>query len=496
MSRPRYPALYQLNTRVRLKEVSRQLGRLATLDDLPDEDLERLSELGFDWLWLLGVWQTGEAGRAVSRRNPEWREEFQRTLPDLANADICGSCFAISGYEVQSALGGNGALERLRVRVHEKGLRLLLDFVPNHVAPDHPFVALHPEYFIPGTEADLAREPQNYVRVESVVGARVLAYGRDPWFDGWPDTLQLNYAKPALQAAMLGELVKIASRCDGVRCDMAMLIEPDVFERTWGIRPEPFWPFAIERVREEVPGFLFMAEVYWDMEWTLQQQGFDYTYDKRLYDRLLDHQARPVREHLQAGPEFQDRLARFLENHDEPRAATAFASEVHPAAAVLTFLTPGLRFFHQGQLEGRRVRIPPHLCRGPDESPDRNLQEFYERLLACLRHPACRDGSWRLLDCAPAGDGNDSWDGFIAFAWEDSIGLRLLVAVNYAPHQGQCRVPLPWDDLRGGRFCLADLMTPAVYDREGDELLTPGLYLDLPAWGYHVFELRQARSSR
>ena len=173
---------------------------------------------------------------------------------------------------------------------------------------------------------------------------------------------------------------------------MAMLVLPEVFERTWGISAHPFWPGATEAVRAKVPGFLFLAEVYWDLEWTLQQQGFDYTYDKRLYDRLVEGHARPVREHLHAGLDFQDRLARFLENHDEPRAAATFAPEVHRAAAVLTFLTPGLRFFHQGQREGKRVRIPVHLGRGPDEAVEPGIAAFYDRLLECLKDPAFRDG--------------------------------------------------------------------------------------------------------
>ena len=269
------------------------------------------------------------------------------------------------------------------------------------MAPDHPWVTEHPDFFVPGTEEQLAAQPQNYCRVGSGPGARILAYGRDPYFDGWPDTLQLNYGNPALQEAMLGELGRIARQCDGVRCDMAMLVLPEVFEKTWGIAAPPFWPRATEAVRAEVPGFLFLAEVYWDLEWTLQQQGFDYTYDKRLYDRLEEGHARPVREHLFAGLDFQDRLARFLENHDEPRAAATFAPEVHRAAAILTFLTPGLRFFHQGQREGKRVRIPVHLGRGPDEANDPAIAAFYDGLLECLKDPAFRDGDWQLLECRP-----------------------------------------------------------------------------------------------
>ena len=180
---------------------------------------------------------------------------------------------------------------------------------------------------------------------------------------------------------------------------MAMLVLPDVFERTWGRRAPLFWPEATRRVREVDPDFSFMAEVYWDLEWTMQQQGFDYTYDKRLYDRLRDGHARPVREHLHAGLDYQNKLARFLENHDEPRAAATFAPAMHKAAAVVTFLSPGLRFFHQGQFEGRRKRISPHLVRGPAEPPDSALQRFYERLLSVLRLPAVRDGGWQLLEC-------------------------------------------------------------------------------------------------
>jgi hypothetical protein len=293
---------------------------------------------------------------------------------------------------------------------------------------------------------------------------------------------------------MLEELLKVAGQCDGVRCDMAMLVLPDVFERTWGRQAPPFWPRATQRVRERVPGFRFMAEVYWDLEWTLLQQGFDYAYDKRLYDRLREAHARPVREHLYAGLDYQDRLARFLENHDEPRAAQAFTAGMHEAAAVVTFLSPGLRFLHQGQLEGRRKRISPHLVRAPAEPVDEALRGFYDRLLAILREPTVRDGQWRLLECTPAWDGNWTSDGFIAWCWHGLGGERLLIAVNYGGHQGQCYVRLPLDDLRGRAVRLRDRMSPAVYDRSGDDLLARGLYLDLPAWGYHVFEVGAERS--
>src|SRR5579884_985942 len=359
----KFPLLYQINTRVLMSELSRELARPATLDDVPGELLDRVAHDGFNYVWFLGVWQTGAAGRKVSLDNPEWRREFHALLPDFCDNDVCGSCFAIRSYTVHLDFGGNAAVERLRERLRERGLRLILDFVPNHMAPDHAWVEQHPDYFVHGTEEQLAREPHNYTRI----GSTIFAYGRDPYFAGWPDTLQLNYAEPAVQRAMAAELGRIAEICDGVRCDMAMLILTDVFERTWGLRPASFWPDAIARVKSQHPGFIFMAEVYWDLEWTLQQQGFDYTYDKRLYDRLREGHARPVRDHFRADMEFQRRSARFLENHDEPRAAATFAPPMYEAAAILTYFCPGLRFFHRGQIEGFTKKISVHVGRGPTE---------------------------------------------------------------------------------------------------------------------------------
>jgi hypothetical protein len=483
----RYPSLYQINTRVWLTALSADLGRKATLDDIPDAELDRLAGMGFDWIWLLSVWRTGAIGQDISRTNQEWRHEFQQTLPDLREQDIAGSGFAITGYTVHPELGGDDALARIRQRLRDRGLRLMLDFVPNHTALDHPWVEEHLDYYVTGTEADLARAPQNYTRLKLRVGERVVAFGRDPYFAGWPDTLQLDYSNPATQDAMRGELLRIAARCDGVRCDMAMLVLPDVFERTWGRRAPLFWPDTTRRVREQVPGFCFMAEVYWDLEWTLLQQGFDYAYDKRLYDRLREGLARPVREHLLAGLDYQDKLARFMENHDEPRAAATFFLPVHEAAAVVTYLTPGLRFFHQGQFTGCRKRISPHLIRGPIEQRDADVERFYERLLPVVRDAAVRDGDWRLLECVPAWDGNWTWDCCVAWSWTGRAGKQRLVAVNYAGNHSQCYVRLPASGRSQVRF--RDVMGPSVFDRDGQNLDAQGLYLDMGPWSYHVFEM-------
>lgn len=473
--------LFEINTRAWLYRLSQEAGRPVTLATVDDATLDDLAGCGFDWIWLLSVWQTGEASRAVSRVNPAWQAEFRAALPDLTQDDICGSGFAISAYEVDEALGGKAALAAFRTRLAARGLRLMLDFVPNHTALDHPWTKTHPDFYVQGSD----------YRVETDQGPRVLAHGRDPNFPGWPDTLQLNYAEPALQAAQMAELQTIAGQCDGVRCDMAMLVLPEVFQRTWGLASAPFWPKAIAAVRDVHRGFTFMAEAYWDLEWELQQQGFDCCYDKRLYDRLRHADAGSIRAHLGAGLDYQDRLARFLENHDEPRAAAVFPWPRHQAAAVVTCFAPGLRFFHQGQLDGAQVRVPVHLRRAPAEARNTDVAVFYDRLLAALRTETFHHGAWSLIAPQPAWDGNPTGQDFISYAWQSASG-RYVVVVNYSDHQGQCRLRLPFDGLAGRQFRLVDVMGSEVYGRDGGELIEPGLYIDLGAWCFNVFRLDPA----
>lgn len=494
MTHPNYPSLYQINTRVLLTELSQELGKPATLDDIPETELRRIADLGFEWVWFLSVWQTGEKGKMISRTNPEWRHEFERTLSDLKEEDIVGSGFSIAGYQVHSDLGGDAALKRLRKRLAKLGLKLMLDFVANHMGPDHPWVSQHPDYFVSGTAQELEQYPQNYTREKNGKKELILAYGRDPSFLGWPDTVQLDYSNSATVEAMAKELLRISGLCDGVSCDMAMLVLPEVYEKTWGRKAKSFWPEAIKAVRSTSPDFCFLAEVYWNLEWTLQQQGFDYTYDKRLYDRLLDGCVRDIREHLNAHITFQNKLARFLENHSETRAAASFFDlGNHQAAAVITYLSPGMRFFHQGQLEGKIKRISPHLIRGPMEPINEELQSFYNSLLTVLKKPAVREGKWSLLECKPAWEGNETWDSFIVYSWQGVGDDRMVVVVNYRPYSSQCYLPLPFTNQTGGQWRLKDTMSEASYQRDGNDLRLSGLYLDLQPWQYHAFEVKKIR---
>ncbi len=487
----RYPSLLQINTRVWLRQVSDAAGRRLTLADIGDATIDGWAANGFDWIWLLSVWQTGAVGREMARRDPELRTSYAAALPDFVDDDICGSGFAITAYQAGEMLGGETALARFRDRLARRGIRLMLDFVPNHTASDHPWVRTHPDYYVSGSEAALAAVPEDYLRVETERGPLILAHGRDPNYPGWTDTLQLDYANPELQRAQIAELAAVADKCDGVRCDMAMLLLPEVFERTWGRRPEPFWPKAIAAVRAQHPAFMLMAEVYWDLEWTLQQQGFDFCYDKRLYDRLRAGNVRSIRDHLRAGLDYQEKLARFVENHDEPRAAAEFPWPRHAAAAIVTFLSPGLRFFHQGQLEGAQIRVPVQLCRGPVEPVQPAIAGFYAGMQRVIKDTGTlRNGAWSQIEPRPAWPGNATADNFIAFAWKGGEGSSCVVVVNYAGTQGQCRLPLPFPDLAGKQFRLIDLTGSEVYDRDGSDLAEHGLYIDHAPWHLNLFELR------
>ena len=458
---------------------------------MPDAALDRLAEQGFDWVWFLSVWQTGPAAQAISRANPGWRHEFEETLPDLTEADIAGSGFAIQNYAVHRDLGGDAALARLRQRLHARELKLMLDFVPNHMAPDHPWIDEHPDYFIPGSENDLACSPQNYVRVPTAKGPLVLAHGRDPYFDGWPDTLQLNYGHPQLQQAMTAELVRIAGQCDGVRCDMAMLILPDVFESTWGIRTEP----SGRRRSHPCAGTIRTSSSWRRSTGIVNGRCSSRGSITPTTNGCTTGSARgtPGRCASISTPVSTIRTSwpaswRTTTSRGRRRRSRQTNTE---AAAVLTFLSPGLRFFHQGQFEGRRTRISPHLVRGPEEAIDQRLEQFYVKLLAVLRLPAVHNGQWQLLHCTPAWDGNGSHDGFVCFAWSGAGGERLLVAVNYAPHQGQCYVQLPFAELGNRRWRLHDVIGDVSYDRDGNDLQGCGLYLDEPAWRCRAFTIAE-----
>lgn len=485
---PKNLIIYEINTWVWLHELTRKYGRAISLGNVPAKEWDAIATLGVHAVWLMGVWERSPAGRRISLEQPGLQAEYRRVLPDVSPSDVVGSPYCIHRYVVDECLGGPKGLAVARKRLAKRGLGLVLDFVPNHVAPDHPWVIDHPEYLIQGSAGDLTSTPWEFFEA----GGKVFAFGRDPHFPPWTDTAQLNAFHPGLRRAATETIGEIAEQCDGLRCDMAMLLINEIFERTWGALAGPrldseFWREVIETVRPRHPGFIFIAEAYWDLEWELQQQGFDYCYDKRLYDRLAHGSAESVRLHLLADLGYQEKLLRFIENHDEPRAAATFGPERSRAAAVTMATLPGAKLFHEGQLEGRRVRLSVHLGRRPIEDSDPGLRPFYRRLLEVAKRPVFRDGDWRLCERTGWPD-NASHLNLVAWCWRKSAE-RWLVVVNLSGFQSQARVRLPWHDLAGRIWRLADAFTGETYERDTDEMAAQGLYVDLGPWGFHCLRL-------
>jgi glycosidase len=440
------PVLYQINTRVWVK----RFGATATLADVPPAYWTQLAKLGVDYVWLMGAWQTGPNVLAYALE-PGLQHDYNRVLPDWTEADVIGSPYAIDSYTLHEDLGPPEVLAETRAQINAAGMRLILDFVPNHFHAESRWLAQRPEVFLTGNESLLQQDDHTFYRSEVGQG-RIVAHGKDPYFAAWQDTVQLNYAASETHAFMAEQLRTIAAQCDGVRCDMAMLLLPEVFHRTWKhalATPQgsyaDFWSATIADVKATYPDFQLLAEVYWDLEWELQQRGFDYTYDKRLLDRLHQRDATAIRDHLRASPDFQQRSVRFLENHDEDRALATMSPSQVQAAAIVAYTVPGLRFFYEGQWEGRRRRLPVQLGRLPVERDaldqyGRGLQAielaalpgfdpvsqrepaFYDWLLALLRELILRRGQWELLET--------HYPALLAWRWHHEND-QLTILVNY-----------------------------------------------------------------
>lgn len=493
---PQNALILELNTRVWLRNAGRDGRPAADLTQVSDACLDEFADLGVDLLWLMGVWTRSSRGRDEALNHlPQYRE----ALPDATAADVIGSPYAVRAWQVAPEPGGRAALAHLRRRLRERGIGLILDYVPNHVARDHAWLRRHPEWFIQGSEQDLRERPADFFIADTQAGRRIVAHGRDPWFPGWTDTAQVNAFHRGYRAAALETLLDLAGQCDGLRCDMAMLLRNEVFAATWREQlaacdppATEFWQELIPAVRDRHPGFRFIAEVYWDMEADMLQLGFDLCYDKALYDAMLYCDLARLRRLLAAPHTQQQRLLRFTENHDERRALSAFGPERCRAAFVLAATLPGATLLHDGQLTGRRVKLPVQLARQPQEAPDRELEAFQRRLLRELRAAPFRQGQWRLFEAHSMPDNENRHGNLVVHGWACADDWRL-IAVNAGADYAIGRVPLgAWPELSHGDWLLEDIFDGACYRRDGAEMAGPGLGIVLPPWGAHCFRFRRA----
>ena len=373
--------IYEINSRV----------HCAKFDQITQAELDALAPLGFDALWMMGVWQISDGVKRISK---------------ITCGDFEGSPYAVPAYAISPDLGGRSQFNRLVNRAHAAGLSVLVDFVSNHMALDSPWIFQHPDFFIRSNTNARRQLTSEYFLHKS---GEVIAFGRDPYFPPWNDTAQLDYSSEALRSQMIGVLKRISRYADGVRCDMAMLLLRDCFRQLWyplepdssfdQRMPGQFWDEAISKVKKANPNFKFIAEAYWDKESQLSGLGFDLCYEKKLYDALVARDLGRALERLQRSSDALRASLYFIENHDEPRAASVFDRPSNLAALALILSIPGSVLIHEGQMEGKRERLPVQRIKPlTDEPVDLSLRESYAQLLTVTGNEVFKNGDFRLFE--------------------------------------------------------------------------------------------------
>lgn len=436
-----FPRILEINTWPWFNLI-RQKQHLNSIGEVPISQWEKLLE-NFDTVWLMGIWQRSPAGKHIAQNHPGLLTEYKQALPDFQPNDVVGSPYAIKFYQLDPFFGDPGDVIKLSQNLHQIGKKLIVDLVPNHVSIDNEWLIHHPEYFLHGSLTDLQKNPHDYFvppmitdEPQNLKNSAIYLHGKDPYFPSWTDTAQINAFSEEYRAEIIKILDRIANWADGVRCDMAMLLTNRVFKETWkGLAEKSleneFWREVITEVKGRHPNFSFIAEVYWDMEWELQQQGFDFCYDKRLYDRLVNASTDQIQAHLTASWDYQRKLVRFIENHDEQRALTAFHAHIDKikAAAALVFTLPGAYLNHFGEIWGWKTRLPVQLGRFPSEETNQDIEGFYRNLFKfgdnMIKYQQ-KNAAWAFISDVP--------DPLMAYLWLSQKQDQCeYIVVNFTP---------------------------------------------------------------
>ena len=492
------PRLLEINARIWIK----RFGSDCTLASVPDEEIAKWKELGFDMIWLMGVWNNNKSAIEEYCFEPNLISSYNNALRDWQKEDVIGSPYSIDKYEVNSLLGTKADLLAFKKRLNDAGIKLILDFVCNHFSAKSSLIWTNKEIFLPADENIFKNDP--YTFYPSPANSKeYLAHGRDPLFPPWKDTVQVNLYSIEARKYLTSVLIELTELCDGVRCDMAMLPLNNIFYNTWiGVikkygfeKPEKeFWEEAIISVKNKRDDFIFIAETYWDLEWQLQNLGFDFTYDKRLTDRLAFGDVHSIIEHLQAEKDYQQKSVRFLENHDEDRAIIKFGRERSIAAAVIISTISGIAFYFDGQCEGRKIKLPVQLGREPEEKQDEKIKEFYRILFRITKADVFRNGNWKLLETNSAADNDYTYDNMLAWEWRLDNELRIVV-VNYNNSTSRCRLKFEVKP-NSNELVLSDLLNQTTYKRSVKEILEKGLFVELKAYNSHIFSFSESVSGK
>jgi len=487
----KYPRLLEVNVRIWIK----RFGKDSTLSSVSDQQITVWKDMGIDMIWLMGIWNNNKDIITEYCFEPELINSYNSALKDWQTDDVIGSPYSIDRYEVNPLLGSKEELLQFKQKLNEHGIRLILDFVCNHFSAKSSLIWSNKEIFLFADEYIFKNDP--YTFYPSPANPKeFLAHGRDPLFPPWKDTAQVNFYSQDARNYLISILKNLTEVCDGVRCDMAMLPLNNIFYNTWiGVikkygyeRPEKeFWEIAISEIKKLREDFVFIAETYWDLEWQLQNLGFDFTYDKRLTDRLISGDIKSIKDHLNAELSYQDRSVRFLENHDEDRASVKFGRERSLAAAVIISTIPGITFYFDGQCAGKRIKLPLQLGREPEEKQDEKIKEYYSNLFTITRDEIFRNGEWKLLEPLPVNLSDQSYENLLAWEFRSQDQLRIIV-VNYNNITSRCRLKFNLDT-NLTEIQLNDLLNKTTYKRSVKEISEKGLFVELKSFNSHIFSI-------
>lgn len=484
--------IYEINTRVWLKRFSSSTEK-PTLQDVPMEYWKHLHDLGIDYIWLMGVWKTNNSVIKEYCFESSLVEEYKRALRDFKDEDVIGSPYSIDQYEVNPLIGTKDELLDLKKNLNSLGMKLILDFVSNHFSVHSSLIETNPDLFLSADEDFYQRDSYTYFKSNNDEN-KIFAHGRDPFFPAWLDTIQLNYFNPSTRQFMIDTLKDLTSMCDGVRCDMAMLSLNNVFDNTWsgilthGNYEKPaveFWQESISEIKNVRSDFIFIGEAYWDLEWELQRLGFDYTYDKKLLDRLKLGQISEIKGHLMAEKEFQYKSVRFIENHDEERAVGSLGNDKAKAAAVIMSTISGMRLYYDGQFEGKKIKLPVQLGREPHEGKNDCISNLYNSLLRITNNEIFKFGEWKLIENKPDWEGNKTYNNFLIWLVTFN-GRKRLVVINYSRVVSQCKIKIALNNYPN-KFKLKDILNGKTYYRKTADVRSEGLFIELGPYKSHIF---------
>ncbi|MFH1283733.1 MAG: alpha-amylase family glycosyl hydrolase [bacterium] len=514
--------IYEINTRAHLAK-KRKNGKVvySSYSSISLAELKEIKSLGFDTIWLMGVWEIGAKVKSISKNYGD---------------DYEGSPYAIYEYALNKDLGGFKHFMKVVRNARKVGLRIIVDFVPNHMSLDTPWLNSNPEYFVhfPLPEEDIERSewdllhkypgfyptytdgyPEHGKRVRKRI---MVAYGRDPNFFPWIDTAQLDYTNPNLRIKMINVLKNLARIVDGVRCDTVMLVLRDQIKNQWNssipweyfnrLFPEEFWLEAFREVKEVNKNFMFIAETYWDKEYYLQTLGFDYTYNKNLYDIISRVAHGGNCNELQSfikycECDFLHKSLYFLENHDEERAFNVFGIEAQRAASMLINSLPGASLYHNGQLEGKSERMPVQRVIPTRQNDfNHNLIKFYNSGFEIFQRDCFRKGKIYVLNSC-----NCNIMSFIR-EYQDEVAF---IAVNMTPNIQRCSIPISQESFtikNKSSYIFKDLYNRYLNAEEkksskiiserifkGSDLLEKGLNIELEGYKSHIFLIEPVKKT-